>query len=69
MKASDADLRCARWLLAKRLAGHSCKVRWARAQAIFRNSADIEADERLALRDFFTELDGSEIAQVMRAAG
>ena len=69
MKASDADLRCARWLLAKRLAGHSCKVRWARARSIIRNSADAEADERLALRDFFTELDGSEIAQVMRAAG
>ena len=55
MKASDADLRSARWLLAKRLAGH--------------DSADAAEDERLALRDFFTELDGLEIAQVMRAAG
>ena len=69
MKASEADLRGARWLLAKRLAGHSCKVRWDRAQAIILNSADAGEDERLALRDFFTELDGLEIAQVMRAAG
>ena len=69
MKASDADLRSAHWLLAKRLAGHSCKVQWPRAQAIIRDSADAAEDERLALRDFFTELDGLEIAQVMRAAG
>ena len=69
MKASDADLRSARWLLAKRLAGHSCKVQWARAQALIRDSADAGEDERVALRDFFTELDGLEIAQVMRAAG
>ena len=69
MKASDADLRNARWLLAKRLAGHSCKVQWARAQALIRDSADATEDERVALRDFFTELDGLEIAQVMRAAG
>ena len=69
MKARDADLRNARWLLAKRLAGHSCKVQWARAQALVRDSADIAEDERVALRDFFTELDGLEIAQVMRAAG
>lgn len=69
MKASEADRRDARWLLAKRLAGHSCKVPWERAQAIIRDSADAGEDERLALRDFFTELDGPEIAQVMRAAG
>ena len=69
MKASKADVRGARWLLAKRLAGHSCKVRWDRAQALILNSADAGEDERLALRDFFTELDGLEIAQVMRAAG
>ena len=69
MKASEADLHCARWLLAKRLAGHSCKVQWAKAQALIRDSADATEDERVALRDFFTELDGLEIAQVMRAAG
>ena len=69
MKASEADLRSARWLLAKRLAGHSCKVQWARAQALIRDAADAGEDERVALRDFFTELDGLEIAQVMRAAG
>ena len=69
MKASEADLRSARWLLAKRLAGHSCKVQWARAQALITDSADAGEDERVALRDFFTELDGLEIAQVMRAAG
>ena len=69
MTASEVDLRCARWLLAKRLAGHSCKVQWARAQAIIRDSADVGEGERVALRDFFTELDGLEIAQVMRAAG
>ena len=68
-KASKADLRCARWLLAKRLAGHSCKVQWDRAQEVIRDAADAEEDERLALRDFFAELDGVEIAQVMRAAG
>ena len=68
-KASEADLRCARWLLAKRLAGHSCKVQWNRAQEVIRDAADAEEDERLALRDFFAELDGAEIAQVMRAAG
>ena len=68
-KASEADLRCARWLLAKRLAGHSCKVQWDRAQEVIRDAADAEEDERLALRDFFAELDGMEIAQVMRAAG
>ena len=69
MKASEADLRSARWLLAKRLAGHSYKLQWARAQAVIRDSADAGEDERVALRDFFTELDGLEIAQVMRAAG
>ena len=69
MKASAADLRCALWLLAKRLAGHSCKVQWAKAQALIRDSADAAEDERAALHDFFTELDGLEIAQVMRAAG
>ena len=68
-KASEADLRGARWLLAKRLAGHSCKVQWDRAQEVIRDAADAEEDERLALRDFFAELDGMEIAQVMRAAG
>ena len=68
-KASEADLRCARWLLAKRLAGHGCKVQWNRAQEVIRDAADAEEDERLALRDFFAELDGAEIAQVMRAAG
>ena len=68
MKASEADLRCARWLLAKRLAGHSCKMRWPRAQALIADSEDAGEDERVALGDFFTELDGLEIAQVMRAA-
>ena len=69
MKASEADLQSARWLLAKRLAGHSCKVQWDRARAIILDSADATEDERVALRDFFTELDGLEIARVMRAAG
>ena len=69
MKASKADLPSARWLLAKRLAGHSCKVQWNRAQAIILDSADAGEDERVAMRDFFAELDGLEIAQVMRAAG
>ena len=68
MQANEADLRSARWLLAKRLAGHGCKMRWARAQALIGGSADAGEDERVALRDFFTELDGLEIAQVMRAA-
>ena len=69
MKASEADLHGARWLLAKRLAGHGCKVQWDRARAIIIDSTRAEEDERVALRDFFTELDGLEIAQVMRAAG
>ena len=68
-KASEADRRCAQWLLAKRLAGHSCKVQWSRAKAIVLDSTDAEADERVAMRDFFAELDGLEIARVMRAAG
>lgn len=68
-EASEADLRCARWLLAKRLAGHSCKLQWKRARAIVLDPADAGEDERMAVRDFFTELDGLEIAQVMRAAG
>lgn len=68
-KATEADLCAARWLLAKRLAGHSCKVPWERAQVIILESADAGEDESAALRDFFTELDGPEIAQVMRAAG
>lgn len=68
-KASEADRGAARWLLAKRLAGHSCKVPWERARALVLDSADAGEDEREAMRDFFTELDGREIAQVMRAAG
>ena len=56
--ASEADSRSARWLLAKRLAGHSCKMRWDRAEAIIRNEATAGEDERIALRDFFTELTG-----------
>ena len=69
MKVSEADLHSAMWLLAKRLAGHSCKVQWNRAQAIILDATDAREDERVAMRDFFTELDGLEIAQVMRAAG
>ena len=69
MPASEDDSRSARWLLAKRLAGHSCKMRWDRAEAIIRNAATAGEGERIALRDFFAELDGPEIAQVMRTAG
>ena len=32
-------------------------------------AVDADEDERVAMRDFFVELDGLEIAQVMRAAG
>ena len=69
MKASDNDLRSTRWLLAKKLAGHSCKVPWSKAKEIILNPAAGEEDERLAMRDFFSELNGQEIAQAMRAAG
>ena len=69
MKASDADVGRAKWLLLKKLAGHSCKVAWSRAEAIISGAVPADEDERLGLRAFFTELDGPEIAQVMRAAG
>lgn len=69
MPAREGDVAAARWLLAKKLAGHSCKVPWHRAEAIILGTEDADEDERVALRDFFTELDGLEIAQVMRAAG
>lgn len=69
MKASANDIHSTRWLLAKKLAGHSCKVPWNKAKAIILNSAAGEEDDRSAMRDFFSELNGQEIAQVMRTAG
>ena len=64
-----ADLSRAKWLLAKRLAGHSCKLAWDDAKRLILGCTDGSEDQRVALRDFFIELEGQEIAAVMRAAG
>lgn len=62
------DIGAAKWLLAKALAGNSRKIRWARARAVILDPHAGTDDERLALGDFFAELDGLAIATVMRAA-
>lgn len=69
IEAEEGDVSHASWLLAKRLAGNSRKLAWDRAAAVILAPARASEDERLALRDFFTELDGQDIAAVMRAAG